>query len=287
MIPGEKLDSRGPGFFPGGMCVLMAVYRGDDPVLFEKAVESVYNNTLRPDQFVLVVDGPVPALLQDVISRLEARHGLEVVALPENRGLARALNEGLTHVRTQWVARADADDLNLPNRFEAQAQALLHAPETDLLGSAILEVEPDGTPVAVRRLPAEHERIRRYLLSRNPFNHMTVVYRCQSVRQVGGYPTIHLKEDYGLWSRLAAQGSRMANLPEILVHATAGRAMYQRRGGWKYAKSEIEMQGFLVDLGLKSRPRAVVDGLLRGAVYLLPSALRGLIYEKMLRSAPN
>lgn len=286
MVPAE--DSRSaPGAFPGGACVLMAVYRGDDPAMFRMAVESVFQNSLRPDQFVLVVDGPIPAQLQEVVDALKARYPLEVIALPENRGLARALNEGLTRVRTEWVVRADADDHNLPHRFEAQARALQQAPDTDLLGSAILEVEPDGTPVAVRRPPSDHDRIRRYLLSRSPFNHMTVVYRRQAVLQAGGYPTIHLKEDYGLWCRMAAQGARMANLPDVLVHATAGRAMYRRRGGWKYAKAEIDMQTFLVDLKLKSRPRALADGLMRSLVYLLPSAWRGWLYEKALRSKPE
>lgn len=279
--------SRTEAGFPGGFCVLMAVYRADAPDLFQKAVESVYANSLHPDQFVLAVDGPVPDPLRETIDRLAAKHGIEVLWLPENRGLAHALNEGLKQVTTTWVARADADDLNLPHRFEAQARALQQAPETDLFGSAILEVEPDGTPVAVRRLPTDHDRIRRYILSRSPFNHMTVVYRLQSVRQAGGYPAIHLKEDYGLWCRMAAQGARMANLPEILVHATAGRAMYRRRGGWKYAKAEVDMQTFLVDLKLKSRARALADGLLRSTIYLLPSTWRGWIYEKILRSSPD
>ena len=266
------------------MCILMAVYRGDDPDLFRKAVESVFLNSLRPDQFVLVVDGPVPAPLHQDIEALRALHGLDVINLPENRGLAQALNEGLSHVRTQWVARADADDLNLPNRFETQARAIQQMPELDLIGSAILEVEPDGTPVAIRRLPGTEQKIRRFLLARSPFNHMTVVFRLQAVLQAGGYPTIHLKEDYGLWCRMAARGARMANISEVLVRATAGRAMYRRRGGWKYAKAEVDMQAFLVDLKLKSRARALADGLLRSTVYLLPSAWRGWIYEKVLRS---
>jgi hypothetical protein len=182
------------------------------------------------------------------------------------------------------VARADADDLNLPHRFETQARALVLAPHLDILGSAILEVDREEAPLAIRRLPSEPLKIRRFLMTRNPFNHMTVVFRHQAVVQAGGYPGIHLKEDYGLWCRLAAQGASMGNLPDILVKATAGRDMYRRRGGWKYAKAEVDLQRFMVDLRLKSSFAAVIDGALRATVFLLPAFLRGGIYKTFLRS---
>src|SRR5438105_6165619 len=104
-----------PNNFPGGFTVLMAVYARDDPHLFGRALDSIYNNTLQPDAFVLVVDGPVPEAINQYMCRYQVARGMHILRLPTNVGLAEALNRGLTLVRTTWVVRADADDLNAPD----------------------------------------------------------------------------------------------------------------------------------------------------------------------------
>ena len=119
----EPDRAKKPGFL-GGFTVLMAVYRSDDLGLFERAVKSVYANTVRPDAFVLVVDGPVPEALHNAIMHQQAKYGLEVLYLPTNVGLARALNAGLMRVHTKWVVRADADDYNVRDRFALQAAVM-------------------------------------------------------------------------------------------------------------------------------------------------------------------
>lgn len=280
----EPGSAQTPGF-PGGFTVLMAVYQKDDLALFERAVHSVYANTLPPDAFVLVVDGPVPQVLHNAIRSLQARYAIEVLPLPANVGLARALNAGLMQVRTKWVVRADADDYNVPDRFALQAAAVIQSGDSlDLVGGAIQEVEPDGRQLAVRRTVERHAEIRRYVAYRNPFNHMTVAYRTELALRCGSYPDIHLKEDYALWAQMLASGARALNLPDILVLATAGRDMYRRRGGRRYALAEITLQRHLVRVGLKSRLMALIQGLGRASVFLLPAEVRGWIYEKALRA---
>lgn len=271
--------------FPGGFTVLMAVCGKDNAELFAKAVASVYDNELKPDNMILVVDGPVPARLEHQIISTEQQHGTKVVRLDTTRGLAEALNAGLAHVTTEWVARADADDYNLPQRFRRISELLHAQTDLDLIGSAILEIERDGTPVARRVMPARHEEIIRFLARRNPFNHMTVAYRRSFVERCGGYPNVYLREDYALWVIMITSGARCANLSEVLVHANAGRGMYQRRGGWRYAKAERDLQALMVRLGLKSRIRGALDGIVRSSVFLAPVFLRRLIYELFLRSS--
>ena len=79
-------------------------------------------------------------------------------------------------------------------------------------------------------------------------------------------------------------GARCANLPQVLVHASAGRDMYRRRGGWRYARAELTLQRYLVRCGLKQPSIALADGLVRMLVFLLPVRLRGYVYERLLRS---
>ncbi|QWD48026.1 glycosyltransferase [Polynucleobacter paneuropaeus] len=273
--------------FPGGFTVLMAVYRNDDLSLFQKAVESVFQNTLQPNLCLIVVDGPIPQRMSEAIGEMEKIHGTKIqfLRLPQNLGLAKALNAGIEQVHTDWIVRADADDINLPNRFLELATAIKDHPGLDLLGSHILEIDQEGKPIAIRAVPVSQLEIRKFAKSRNPFNHMTVAYRRAAVIECGGYPDVYLREDYALWCKFINKEKKLLNIPQVLVHATAGKEMYARRGGWKYAKAEWEMQQLLVATGLKSAGRAFIDGLLRSAIFMLPSSIRGFVYQHFLRKA--
>lgn len=271
--------------YPGGLTVLMSVYAGDTSALFKLAVESVYSNTVQPDDFLLVVDGPVPVELDAVIADLKERYPLRIKRLQKNGGLRNALNCGLALIETTWVARADADDINLPKRFECLLAAIrLYGGNLDLIGSAIREVDYDMQTIAERKLPAGQKEIIQFAARRNPFNHMTVVYRLSLAKQCGGYPDLYLKEDYGLWAKMLSAGARVRNLETVLVNATTGKDFYRRRGGWKSALAELRLQRLLVETGLKPKWLAVADFLMRSAVLLSPPAIRRVVYLKMLRS---
>lgn len=278
-----------PCGFPGGFTVLMAVYARDEAGLFRRAVESVFANSLLPDRMLIVVDGPVPEELEGQLQSLTDRFPaiLTVLRQPDNRGLAAALNLGLEHAQTEWVVRADADDINLPERFGVLACMVRTQPDLDLCSSDILEVDESGVAMAIRRVPRTQPEITRFLRQRSPFNHMSVAYRKAAVAEAGGYPALHLKEDYALWCSMIAKGAKVANSDQVLVHATTGRDMYSRRGGWKYAKGEIDLQRLMVSLRLKSAWRAYFDGILRAAVFLAPRGLRQWLYQSWLRQAPN
>jgi glycosyltransferase involved in cell wall biosynthesis len=267
--------------------VLMCVYGKDDPVLFQRAVSSVFDNSVKPDHMVLVVDGPVPLCLAEVVEGLQAQYGFQVVRLDKNVGLARALNEGLKHVNTRWVARADADDINREYRFERQAAALRQLEVTDVavLGGGICERSHfQGKVVGIRDVPLSHDEIRAFSRRRSPFNHMTVVFRRDVVEAAGGYPNIPFREDYALWVKLLSIGVRCANLPDILVDATTGQGFLKRRGGWRYAWVEVELQRYFYRLGVKSFTSCAVDGMVRGFGFLLPVRLKSILYKTMLRS---
>ncbi len=274
--------------FPGGFTVLMAVYRNDDIDLFNKAVNSVFANSLLPNDCLIVVDGPVNKWLNAAIQVLEKTYSSKIrfLRLPQNLGLAEALNAGIECIFTDWIVRADADDINLPSRFHELAIAIKDNPEITLLGSSILEVDKEGTSLAIREVPTSEAAIRQFARMRNPFNHMTVAYRRDAVMECGGYPNIYLREDYALWCKFLKKNKSVMNISQVLVHATAGQDMYARRGGWRYAKAEWGMQKLLVDSELKGAGRALTDGLLRSIIFILPAWLRGYVYRSILRKKP-
>ena len=265
--------------------VLISVYQKDDPALFKRALQSVYDNSLSPSEVLLVQDGPVTAELKDVIAEFEDRYGLRTIALEKNQGLAAALNVGLKHIEHEFVFRADADDFNLPDRFEKQLPVLEEG--YDLVGGAIQEVDNEGNEIAIRQPPTSGAKIRARCRYRCPFNHMTVCYRKSAVMACGGYPNIHLKEDYALWAKMIANQSKCLNLEDVLVKATTGHAMYERRGGAAYVRSELNMQHLLIRCGLQNWLGAISTGLARSLVFIAPAKIRGWVYETFLRQKPG
>ena len=267
---------------PGGFTVLMAVYWADNPVQFQRAVQSIFSNTLLPDAFQLVVDGPIPEDLQSMVMELKAKFGIDVLFLSKNMGLAHALNQGIARIHTTWIARADADDVNLSTRFETLSKYITQ--DIDIIGSAIKEVDQNGNFTGVRAPPFSQYDIYEYAKRRNPFNHMTVMYRSQLVKRFNGYPEIYLREDYALWATLLASGARAMNVSDQLVEVSAGKALIRRRGGSRYAFAEFYLQRHLRHYKFKGFWRALYDGMVRGMIFSLPSAIRSVIYKKYLRS---
>jgi glycosyltransferase involved in cell wall biosynthesis len=264
--------------------VLMPVYdREDINKLFHMAVSSVFKNTLQPNAFILVVNGPVSSGLKNQIIAFEIDHHIQVIWLTKNVGIAKALNIGLSLVKTEWVIRADADDYNLPNRFEELVK-LING-NVDIIGSAIEEVDINGRQIATKISPLDHQQILNYAKYRNPFNHMTVAFRVCLALKCGGYPDIYLKEDYALWVLMIKNGAYTMNTSQVLVHATTGADMYKRRGGLRYANAEIDLQKHLIKCGVKGYFSGFFHGFVRSVIFLMPQTMRGWIYENFLRNS--
>lgn len=261
--------------------VLMSVYHKDNPDLFVKAVTSVFDNTLMPAEIILVCDGPLSYKLDSLIETFQQSFPMRCVRLKENSGLANALNYGLKFVNTAYIARADSDDFNMPNRFQQQFQKIQEG--YDIVGSSIYEICAQTKQKLLKKLPTDHPDIVNFSRRRNPFNHMTVFLRTQFVRDCGGYPNIYLREDYALWAKMICMGARTANLDAPLVIASAGRSMVMRRRGLKSAISEVQLQKYLQAVGLKSVYAATTDAIIRAGLFLLPSILLRLIYKCLLR----
>lgn len=265
------------------LAILMSVYVGESPQSLSLALQSLVEQTVMPPEVVLVKDGPLTLELEAVIERYRDMLPLRVVALTANVGLAAALNQGLRSVSQPWVMRFDTDDVCDARRVERQL-AWVREGHLDLFGSQIDEFNSDpARPMRRRKVPCTHEDIMRFARRRNPFNHMTVCFRKSLAEQVGGYPDIALMEDYALWLKMIAAGARTANSSEVLVHARVGNGMVERRGGWRYARSEWRLQSLMRRLALKSAWRTLVDGCMRSFVFMSPVWLRLRIYRLALR----
>lgn len=114
----------------------MSVYKNDDPLFFKQALESVINQTTMPSEIVLMVDGPVSDELNNVITEYHKRFSLlNVVRFDQNKGLGKALEEGVKHATYDIVARMDSDDIAAPDRFEKQLMCFLNDSELSIVGT--------------------------------------------------------------------------------------------------------------------------------------------------------
>jgi len=266
--------------------VLMSVYAKDRPAWVRQALDSVLSNTAKPAEVVIVIDGPIPADLQAVLDEFSSKfQQIQLYPLEKNGGLGPALAYGIEQCSNELVARMDADDISLSDRFEKQLAYFASHPKTAVLGGQIQEIDGESlAPVAIRTVPQTDAEIKRFLKTRCPFNHMTVMFKKSAVLAVGNYTLFHLMEDYYLWARMVAKGYKMTNLPDIVLNARVDTAMYGRRGGWKYFKSNLAMSQKLRELNLISWPVHTFNALVRFCVQvLMPNTVRSYFYRKALR----
>lgn len=267
--------------------VCMAAYRNDNAKDFAEAVHSISTNqTVKPSEIVIVIDGPIPDSLESTIQKLTTEIGnIKIVRFKENRGHAAARQAGLKAATNNYIAIMDADDISVSNRFEIQLNAFLRHQEASVVGGQIKEfIESPSNVVGERIVPVHDSEIKKYMKGRCPMNLVTVMYKKADVEAVGGFIDWYCEEDYYLWLRLMQAGYKFYNLRENLVNVRVGKEMYQRRGGWKYFKSEAGLQNYMLKHKLISLPRWAYNVLGRFVVQVaLPNKLRSFVFQTLFR----
>ena len=261
--------------------LLMSVYAGDRPDFLRRAfLSTVVEQQRRPDEVVLVQDGPMAPELLACVEELCALSPVPVrrVLLVENGGLARALQAGLAACTYDVVARMDADDVSLPDRFTVQLPEIEAG--ADLVGTALLEIGSDEQDVVgVRTPPTQADVIARTARLHDPFNHPTVVYRRAAVAAAGGYEHLPLMEDYWLFARMIASGARVTNCERALVKYRVGAGAYTRRGGLRLLRAELALQSCFLRSGFVTRRQYLRNVTVRGLYRLVPAAVRRPAYR--------
>lgn len=263
--------------------VLMSLYKKEHPEYLRFALDSMINQTVKPDEIVLVEDGPLTDELYAVVD--DYKEYLTIVVNKNNLGLGLALNKGVEVCRNELVARMDTDDIAERSRCKKQLQYFTAHPDTTILGGQIEEFITDPMDVVGKRIvPETDEELKVYMKKRCPFNHMTVMFKKADIIKTGNYQDWFWNEDYYLWIRLALEGFMFANLPDTLVYARVGKDMYQRRGGDKYYKSEIGIQKLMLEKKMIGRGTYIMNCGKRLIVEkILPNRIRGWVFQRFAR----
>lgn len=275
------LDPAAVTAVPQEFSVLLPVYAGDNPELFRRALASVTDQqTRKPAEVLVVRDGEVPAEIEASLLAAEARaDGLvRVLRLPRSVGLAGALDAGLHECRYEIVARMDADDISLPQRFKVQIPYLEAG--YDIVGSAIEEIgNDDALPLAYRPVVTDQAALAANSGFRSPFHHPSVVYRKRAVLAVGGYGDLLKIEDFWLWLRMLRNGAKAANVAEPLVRYRVSEGAYRRRGGLGLLAAEFRLQARLLKSGYISPMQWLRNVLVRCGYRLIPTGIRRTGYR--------
>ena len=261
--------------------VLASIYKNEKAENFREAMDSIINQTRKPDEIVLVRDGQVPEELQSVIDEyVQGNEMFKYVPLEENGGLGNALKVGLEHATGELIARMDTDDISAPDRLEKQIRFMEEHPEISVLGGEVEEfIGTVENIVAQKFVPCEDDEIKEFIKLRNPFNHPTVIFRKEAVDSVGGYVELHYLEDYYLWCRMAVNGHKFANLPDTLVYMRTDENTYRRRGGMEYYRSYKQLEKYKYDEGITDFWDYGKALFVRYAQAVMPNDLRKVIYK--------
>lgn len=266
--------------------VSICVYKGDNAELFDTAMNSIFNQTLMPDEVVLVVDGPVGTDILKVIEKYENTYSeLKVIRLKENVGHGNARRKGMEECSNEIIALMDADDICVETRFEQQIEIFKKNDNISIVGGLISEfIEKKENIVGMREVPESDYDIKAYMKKRCPMNQMTVMMKKSDVMEAGGYLDWYCDEDYYLWIRLALENKKFYNIQENLVYVRVGEEMYQRRGGIKYFQSEAKLQKYMLKSNVIGIRRYVINVSQRLVLQvLMPNKIRGWVFKKLAR----
>ena len=268
--------------------VLMSVYKNDDASFMHRALTSIYDEqTVKPDEIVVVFDGPLTTELYAVLN--EFRCGKEDIVFyyPQeiNKGLGEALKIGVQFCTGDYIFRMDSDDISDSHRFEKQIAYLKKHSDIDVLGTDIAEFDQslDEVNKRVRACPRNHDGIVKMSKRRNPMNHVSVCMKREALEKSGGYENLLLLEDYYLWLKMINAGCKLANLNESLVYVRIGNGFNLKRGSKARIKGWKVIQNFMLEHGMITKKEAFLNMIyIRGFTYS-PCWFRKMIYEKILR----
>lgn len=266
-------DSKTSEKFIMKVAVIMSVYIHDKIEYLHEAVNSLLFQSFCDFELYIKCDGSVS---DECMSYLKAivDPRVKVFFRLENKGLAFTLNELLLYVLKNenicYIARMDADDIALPNRFEKQFHFLENNLNVDIVGGSIDEFMVEKKTVTSVKYPLDHFLMKKMFPRRNPIAHVAVMFRKSYFEKAGFYPINTDKdEDTMFWLQGFLSGCCFSNIPDVLVMVRVSPNFYRRRGGMKKSYSDFKNRCFIIK-SLNSPLYNYILVIVRFFIFLLP-----------------
>lgn len=266
--------------------VLMSVYVKDNPKWLEESIESILNQTVKTNDFVIVKDGPVTKEIECVINKYVSFYPdiFNILSLEENCGLGPALNKGLLLCKNELVARMDSDDIAKSNRVEKQLEVFNSNDSIDIVGTNAIEfIDNIDNVIDYAVFPESNYEIYKYSKWRNPFCHPSIMFKKSKVIKAGNYQKCYLCEDYDMWIRMIQNNCVCYNIQNAYLYWRVGTDFYKRRSGIKYTRSILSFLRKQYKNGFLSFYEYSKACIIRSVGYMIPNSLRRFIYKRFLR----
>jgi glycosyltransferase involved in cell wall biosynthesis len=224
--------------------VVMSVYNSEK--YLAESIESILNQTFTDFEFIIINDGSIDNSLA-IIESYMAKDDRIVLISRENKGLAASLNEGIAIAKGKYIARMDADDISLPERFIKQYE-FMEENQIDLCGTAV-QIFSDSKDNKTWRYPEKANDIKFTLMFMTAFAHPTVFIR-KKVFDTVSYTNYEASQDYKLWCDIALNGFKMANLELVLLRYRFHKSQISKKNNIAQRRRTIEIAKFyLFNLG--------------------------------------
>lgn len=266
----------------------MSVHQFDKLNYFKKSVQSILDQTYSHFDFFICFDGPVLSEIDEYISGINDDR-IKLFRIKINGGLAKALNYLLKIVLVnpgyKLVARMDADDISMPERFEIQRNFLLNNQAITCVGSWYQEIDESENVLSYQKLPLSHNDIKKFFMKRSPLAHPSVIFRRTMIENAGYYPIDTLRlEDYVFWSNCLKSGALFANIPEYLLLFRRDKNFYKRRSGLKFGFNYIKVR-FKINKVLNAPFYIYLYSVCVGVIRMMPSNVIKLIYHNYRKAS--
>jgi glycosyltransferase involved in cell wall biosynthesis len=267
--------------------VLMSVYKSEKPTYLDRSLQSVWEDqTRKPDEVILVQDGPVADELSSVIGQWKDKLGEALVLLVNetNLGLTKSLNKGIKVAKGEYIARMDSDDISLPDRFLHQVEFMDSHTEISVLGGSIQEFNDKDGIIGERHFPADTASIKQYIHKASPLAHPAVMIRKSLFDEGVLYnEEYRTTQDLALWFDVLATGHQMANLDEYVLQFRRETNVYQRRKNKVDSRLElkIHLKGIKTLFGFS--PIKSIYPIARYILRLMPNSVIHWFYNGKLR----
>lgn len=266
--------------------VLMSLYVKEKPEYLRLAIDSMLNQTVQPDEIVIVEDGPLTDSLYAVLDEYKAKYPqiVRTIKNEKNLGLGLALNVGLKECKNELVARMDTDDISKPDRCEKQLNVFAEDMSLSIVGAYVDEFADDPEKiVSTRAVPVMNDEIYQFAKKRSAFNHPAVMYRKSRVLNFGGYANLRRNQDVDLFGRMLFGGCKAQNVPESLLLFRSNNDLAKRRKSWENTKSYIDTIGNFCKMGYSSYKDYAIVAIAQTGVFMMPAFLQHLVYKLFLR----
>ena len=264
----------------GRIAVIMSLYKSDVLDYVKLATESILNQSYSGFDFYIQYDGYVQKDVDDYLKNIKDER-VHISRRTVNKGLAYSLNELLNFVIPlgyEFIARMDADDISLPERFEKQIAFMDAHQETDCLGTWAIEINSDGSEFYRKKMPVTHDECQDFFMQRDCMIHPTVMFRRSYFYKAGYYAVdTYFGEDTMMWAQGFANGCNFANIPEYLFKFRLNDDFFNRRRGWKHAKGILTLR-WKVNKLLHYPLKAYLYAIAYAGAKLMPTKVLNWIY---------